>query len=183
MSQVLPNLWLGNLDLTRDFEFLRENKISHVITLLEHDYTSVELVTQGVIHMRIQIYDYDDEPIYDVFERTCDFISNALKKRHKEMSNKPSDSTQINKKKETIKKISETSRKVNGRKVSQYTKDGVFISSFESIVEAGEKNGIHRKNIQACLTGPNKTAGGFIWKYNELKEPVMLAQQNQLGST
>ena len=92
-------------------------------------------------------------------------ISNALKKRHKEMSNKPSDSTQINKKKETIKKISETSRKVNGRKVSQYTKDGVFISSFESIVEAGEKNGIHRKNIQACLTGPNKTAGGFIWKY------------------
>jgi len=80
MSLVLPNLWLGNLDLTRDFEFLRENKISHVITLLEHDYTSVELVTQGVIHMRIQIYDYDDEPIYDVFERTCDFISNALKK-------------------------------------------------------------------------------------------------------
>lgn len=79
MSQVLPNLWLGNLDLTRDYEFLRENKITHVITLLEDDYTSPELVTQGVTHMRIKIYDYEDEPIYDVFEQTCTFIHNALK--------------------------------------------------------------------------------------------------------
>lgn len=79
MSLVLPNLWLGNLDLTRDFEFLRENKISHVITLLESDYSSPELVAQGVTHMRILIHDLEEEPIYDIFERTCAFLDNAMK--------------------------------------------------------------------------------------------------------
>jgi len=84
-------------------------------------------------------------------------ISESLKKYYKHNTN-------------SKKNITETMRKVNGKKVSQYTKEGVFIASFDSIVEAAEKNGLTRRNVQVCVSGHNKTAGGFIWKYMELKE-------------
>lgn len=67
--------------------------------------------------------------------------------------------------------MSETRRIKYGRKIVQYTKNGELIASFESIIEASEKE----KNVSACsignvLNGRAKTAGGFIWKYNEPKE-------------
>jgi hypothetical protein len=79
-------------------------------------------------------------------------------------------------------KISETMRKVNGKKVSQYTKDGEFIASFDSIIEGAEKNGLTRGNVQACVSGRTKKAGGFIWKYAEPKDISLVEQQNQEGS-
>jgi hypothetical protein len=35
---------------------------------------------------------------------------------------------------------------------------------------AEEKTGVTRRNIQNTACGRSKTAGGFIWKYNEPKE-------------
>ena len=67
-------------------------------------------------------------------------------------------------------KISETRRKIYGRKVSQHTIDGTFVASFDSIIEAAEKCGFPRRNIQACVSGYNKTSGGFIWKHTEPKD-------------
>jgi group I intron endonuclease len=67
-------------------------------------------------------------------------------------------------------KISKTRRKMYGRKVSQYAIDGSFIASFDSIVEASEKSGFPRRNIQACVSRCGKTSGGFVWKYTEPKE-------------
>jgi len=84
-------------------------------------------------------------------------ISESLKKYHAD--------NEFNRKKH-----SEAMTKAIGRKVSQYTKEGVFIASFDSIVEAAEKNGLTRRNVQAGVSGYSKTAGGFIWKYNEPKE-------------
>ena len=84
-------------------------------------------------------------------------ISEALKKYHA--------NNEFNRKKH-----SEAMTKAIGRKLSQYTKEGVFIASFDSIVEAAEKNGLTRRNVQAGVSGYSKTAGGFIWKYNEPKE-------------
>ena len=92
-------------------------------------------------------------------------ISEALKKYYKKQKETPNN--QINKNKD---KISETRRIKYGKKISQYTKEGVFIASFDSIVEAAEKNGLTRRNVQAGVSGYSKTAGGFIWKYNEPKE-------------
>lgn len=67
-------------------------------------------------------------------------------------------------------KISEMRRKIYGRKVSQYAIDGSFIASFDSIVEASEKSGFPRRNIQACVSGYSKTSSGFVWKHTEPKD-------------
>ena len=80
------------------------------------------------------------------------------------------------------KKISETRRTKYGKKVSQYTKEGQFIASFDSIVEASEKTNVTRRNVQECVSGRNKTAGGFIWKYEEPKDAPVIEEQNQAGS-
>ena len=62
-------------------------------------------------------------------------------------------------------KLSNTMRKVNGRKVEQYTKENVFIATYDSIVEAHEKTNVNRRSIQSGASGRTKTGGGFIWKY------------------
>lgn len=69
------------------------------------------------------------------------------------------------------KKRSEIMTKAIGRKISQYSKDNVLISSFNSIKDAADNTGINRKNINHVVVGRSKTAGGFIWKYDkQLKE-------------
>lgn len=49
-------------------------------------------------------------------------------------------------------------------KVSQYSKDGSFIASYSSIIEAERVTGVHNPNITKVLKGKRKSAGGFIWK-------------------
>ena len=83
-------------------------------------------------------------------------ISESLKKYHAD--------NEFNRKKH-----SETMTKAIGRKISQYSND-ILIDSFESIVQAYNKTGVKRANISNCLACRAKTAGGFIWKYNEPKE-------------
>ena len=78
MSLILPNLWLGNLDILHDAEFLTENNITHVISLLEIEVTTWQMVKRKIKQMSIKIYDADDAPIGDVFEATTAFIDNAL---------------------------------------------------------------------------------------------------------
>lgn len=55
--------------------------------------------------------------------------------------------------------------KVLGKKINQYTKEGALIGTYDSIAEATRQTGIKRTNISMTLSGGNKTAGGFIWKY------------------
>lgn len=100
-------------------------------------------------------------------------ISEGLKRYYK--NNKNDGST-------TNCKRSEVMRKVHGRKVSQYTKEGQFIASFDSIIEASEKNNLKCSNLQSCASGRSKTAGGFIWKYEEPKDTPVIEEQNQAGS-
>ena len=77
MSEILPGLFLGGLDPTYDFEFLRSAGITHVLSIFEADHSTHAMVTCGVLHMTIKMYDSDAEPIYDVFERACAFIEDA----------------------------------------------------------------------------------------------------------
>jgi group I intron endonuclease len=69
-------------------------------------------------------------------------------------------------------KHSKIMTKINGRKVIQYSKEGVQIASFDSIVLASNGTDIDRRAIQANLSGRSKSSGGFVWKYveKELKE-------------
>lgn len=50
-------------------------------------------------------------------------------------------------------------------KVSQFTKDGEFIRTFNSITDARIDGVVGRSNISACCRGIIKSCGGYVWKY------------------
>lgn len=51
------------------------------------------------------------------------------------------------------------------RRVLQYTKDGVFVASYDTISEATKETGI--MNISGVCRGVHSQAGGYIWRYAE----------------
>ena len=53
------------------------------------------------------------------------------------------------------------------KSVDQYDLDNNFIKSFDSIADAAIEINTCRDNIARVCSGRNKTAAGFIWKYNE----------------
>lgn len=59
----------------------------------------------------------------------------------------------------------------NGKVVSvpvfMFSKDGIFLNSFDSIIDASIATGIHKSNIGKASDGKRKTAGGFIWKRSD----------------
>jgi atypical dual specificity phosphatase len=78
MSRILENLWLGSIDYIHDFEFLKENKITHIITLFDKNVSTAEMVILNIKQKLIKIYDNDAEPIGDHFESCVKFIDLAL---------------------------------------------------------------------------------------------------------
>lgn len=65
----------------------------------------------------------------------------------------------------------ETTTKLQGKAVQQFSKDGKLVAEYESLSAAGNATGTHVPNILKCAKGIYKTAGGYIWKYkNETME-------------
>lgn len=56
-------------------------------------------------------------------------------------------------------------------KIKQYDLDGKFIKVYDSTTEASKILNIERTSISACLNGKNKSAGGFIWGYENDEPP------------
>lgn len=56
------------------------------------------------------------------------------------------------------------------KSIIQLDLDGNFIKEWKSAKEVEEKINISRKNISQCITGKNKTAGGYKWLTKELYE-------------
>ena len=50
------------------------------------------------------------------------------------------------------------------KKIKQYTTEGVFVRTFAAVGDAAEYMGISSSAINQCLSGKNKTAGGYVWK-------------------
>lgn len=72
--------------------------------------------------------------------------------------------------------------KINGKAVSQFTKEGIFVNSFISITIASNYTEVSRRNINQNLSGRTKTAGGFVWKYNtEPKEELQVSSQSSVS--
>jgi len=69
-----------------------------------------------------------------------------------------------------IEKRREAMAKVKGKKIVQYTINNEIIREYNSIREADRLSGVKKSNIQQVLSGNNKTAGGYIWKYAEEKD-------------
>lgn len=53
------------------------------------------------------------------------------------------------------------------RKVVQYSLKGDFIKKWEGIIDAEKQLKISSQNIYHCCKGTRKTAGGYIWKYDQ----------------
>ena len=58
----------------------------------------------------------------------------------------------------------DNSRKSNNKPILEYDLDGNFVKGWESATDVGKEV---RTNIVQCLTGKNKTAYNYIWKYKE----------------
>lgn len=56
------------------------------------------------------------------------------------------------------------------KKVSQYTKDGVYIQTFNSISEAAKSIGLDSSSISKVCYGKKQTAGGFRWMFGDSKK-------------
>jgi len=68
--------------------------------------------------------------------------------------------------KENSKHAEETGlHKGHPKKVNQYTLDGIFIKTFDSIIEASNETGTNDRRISDVCRGKRKTSGGFIWNY------------------
>lgn len=52
------------------------------------------------------------------------------------------------------------------KSVNQYDTSMNLIKTWSSVTEAEKKTNIHRSNIIAVCNNRQKTAGGFIWRYN-----------------
>lgn len=63
----------------------------------------------------------------------------------------------------TIKKLKHS----KNTPILQFTKDGILVKKWDSIIDAGRTLGIEKCSIVGCCKNrPHyKTAGGFIWKY------------------
>lgn len=60
------------------------------------------------------------------------------------------------------------------KQVNQYTKDGEFIKTWRSIKDASSFYGI--THIWDCCQGKRKTAGGYVWKYNNREQAHITIQ-------
>lgn len=61
---------------------------------------------------------------------------------------------------------SSSNSRAKSKKVDQFSKDGSFITTWNSAVEAGNALKICNGNISKCCRGLVKSAGGFIWKFH-----------------
>lgn len=65
-----------------------------------------------------------------------------------------------------ITKIENTleSKSRKSKKIGQYTKEGVFLNEFKSVLNASKITGIAQSGINSVTLGHRKTAGGYCWK-------------------
>lgn len=56
-------------------------------------------------------------------------------------------------------------KKATAKVVHQYTLDGTYITSYESLRDAARITSITWQNISDCARGIQKSSGGFYWTY------------------
>ena len=63
--------------------------------------------------------------------------------------------------------FAEHPEKKTTKAITQYSLEGEFISIFVSAREANALTGVSYKSISDVVTGKQKTAGGYIWRYSD----------------
>ena len=64
----------------------------------------------------------------------------------------------------------EITAKKQSKKVYQYSLDGIFLKSYDSLSSASKDTGINFKLISKCCLGSQKTCGGYQWSYDYFEE-------------
>lgn len=77
---------------------------------------------------------------------------------------------------ERNRKLSESLIGKNGKPISQYTKDGIWVKDWPSILEAARALSINPVGIDNNLAGRSKSSGGFIWCYETSPQRSFLEQ-------
>lgn len=62
---------------------------------------------------------------------------------------------------------------VSNRPIIQFDKQNNVIKEYESATKAAIETSVGRKAIINCLGGRSKSAGGFVWKYKELRKEAV----------
>lgn len=76
---------------------------------------------------------------------------------------------------ERMKKMfAEHPEKKTTKAIRQYDLNGNYIRDWESAVLAEKGGGYDRKKISSCLTGHQKSACGYLWRYANKSEPTKI---------
>lgn len=69
-------------------------------------------------------------------------------------------------------KLPKYEKKKNFKKIYQYSINGKYLKSYNSIIEAAKLNNLKNSCISHCARGAKNfpTYGGYIWKYEKLKK-------------
>jgi hypothetical protein len=60
------------------------------------------------------------------------------------------------------------------RQVNKYTLDGEYIETYDSISDAARANETFESSIRACCNRKTRRSGGFIYRFADDKEPVVM---------
>lgn len=73
---------------------------------------------------------------------------------------------------EKVKKLPKYEKKKNYKQIHQYSKNGKFLKTYNSLKEAAKELNISSSSISHCARGNKRfpTYAGFIWKYEKLKK-------------
>jgi len=78
MSKIIENLWLGSVDFIHDFDFLKENKITHVVSIIERKISTAAIVYNNITQLHISLSDDENELIGNYLQECVEFIKTAL---------------------------------------------------------------------------------------------------------
>jgi predicted GIY-YIG superfamily endonuclease len=62
----------------------------------------------------------------------------------------------------------ESAKKVKQKQIHQYTKDGIFVKTYDGVREAYRITNIDHRSISANATNRRPSAGGYVWTYTKL---------------
>ena len=82
-DEIIPNLWLGNLNACFDKKFLKEKKIKAIVSLYSPNLKTDFFINKGIAIFQVQIKDNfsfrSNFIVFNNLEKILSFISNYLK--------------------------------------------------------------------------------------------------------
>lgn len=75
VNEIIPHLYLGNVDIANEYDFLKEKKIALIIDLSLENY---KVSFPSIEHVRIPIRDKENSDILQYFDNNTKLIYNYL---------------------------------------------------------------------------------------------------------